>query len=594
MQAATQPSKAHARTVAAIATAAGLSAWTAAIGVNPALACLVGLFSGHLVVVWWRRQPSSPSPDTRAVARVESTANAPLAAEAAAPPWRNTSAAVFTLAADDKILWANPAATTLTKRTDLAGTPVRDVIPTLSSFDFGEVQPGEHMIVASDGAMHSVGVHADRTDDGRTLLVVFDLSTIRSTERNLMFENNLLEQAGTALFDAKVNAEETSRRKTQFLTYASHEIRTPLTAILGFAEQLEDPSLAAAEHKEAVQIIRRNSEHLLTVLSDILDLAKIEADQLEVRRNRCDLRQLLGDVLAMFSANAQERRINLEFQELTALPGWIETDRTRLRQVLINLLGNAVRHSSPGAVAIKIAAQASPPLLRVEIDDRGPRLSPEDLKRMFEPFDQVAATAERRLGNGLGLAISRRLARLLGGDVDARPGATEGNTFTFTLTPTDLAPAREWTQSAAPRARPQEGPTEPLQARVLLAEDGLDNQRLIASILRRAGAEVEIAGDGSLAVAAMTRARAAERPFDMVVMDMQMPTMDGYEATAELRRQGFAQPILALTADALAGARQRCLDVGCNDYASKPIDRQRLVSTVRRMLTVPQAVASAN
>lgn len=578
-----KPTSADARTVMALATAAGFGAWLTAIGLHPAGACLAAMLLAYLAAR--ARQSSEPT------SRVASVATAPGSAHAPAPAGlQSTSAAVLLIDEHDEITWANAAACALTQHDDLAHTPARKVIPTLSQLELGKVQPGEHMIVAADGSMHSIAVHADAAEAGHKVLVIFDLSTIRTTERNLMFENNLLEQAGAALFDAKVTAEETSRRKTQFLTYASHEIRTPLTAILGFAEQIEDPALSTVERTEAAQIIRRNSEHLLTVLSDILDLAKVEADQLEVRRENCDLRRLFAEMLAMFAVHTGERKVSLELQEVTPLPNWIETDRTRLRQVLINLIGNAVRNSAPGVITVRVAAQETPALLRIEIDDRATTLSADDLTRLFEPFDQVAATAERRLGNGLGLAISRRLARLLGGDLEARPGAN-GNTFVFTITPTSMAPAREWTQGNPGRSR-AEAPVEPLRARVLLAEDGLDNQRLISSILRRAGADVTVAADGSLAVAAVSQARDEHRPFDMVVMDMQMPNMDGYEATAELRRQGFSLPILALTADALAGARQRCLDVGCDDYASKPIDRQRLVSTVRRLLGTRQAVSS--
>jgi signal transduction histidine kinase/ActR/RegA family two-component response regulator len=425
------------------------------------------------------------------------------------------------------------------------------------------------------------------------LLVVVDNSSTQVQERQLLFQNNLLQSASMALFDAKTSAEAASRRKTQFLTYASHEIRTPLQAVLGFAEQLEEDRLSSEERREAIKIIRRNGEHLLTVLGDILDLARIESDQLELRFVSCDLRREVDSVVDLFGAMARERGVAIVVEERTPLPARVGTDQTRLRQVLINLVGNAVRASRADAdgelaqVTIGLAAQAAPPLVRIAIEDQGPGMTEVELRRLLEPFAEVAAVADQRLGTGLGLVISQRLVRLLGGDLVARSAVGHGTRVDVTLDPGPLEPLEQWRQRSTKRGK--DVPEDPLRARVLLAEDGRDNRLLISTILRRAGAEVAMVEDGCAAVEAVAAAAAGGRPFDLVVMDLQMPKMDGYEATARLRAEGCAVPILALTADALAGTRQRCLDVGCDAYASKPIDRRALVHAVRNLLeSVPR------
>ncbi len=414
-------------------------------------------------------------------------------------------------------------------------------------------------------------------------------SVAHDTERELLLQNSLLQNASMALFDAKVSAEDANRRKTQFLTYASHEIRTPLTAILGFAEQLQDKSLTVAEREEAARIIRRNSEHLLTVLSDVLDLAKIEADHLEVCYSACDVRGTVKDVVALFALSVQERGGNLTVDEITALPASVSTDTTRLRQILINLLSNALRQPSgsapsPGvSLRLRLSARAEPPQVSIELCDRNSNLSPIDLERLFEPFEKAMRCAEPGPTGTLGMAISRRLARLLGGDVTARTELEGGTTFALTFNPGALEPETQWTRCATTRTPKTDGEA-PLRAHVLLAEDGTDNQRLISTILRRAGAEVTIVNDGARALEAVDVAARAGRAFDAIIMDMQMPVMDGYEATTCLRTRGYLQPILALTANAFADARQRCLDAGCDDYASKPIDRRTLLTTLRGLL----------
>jgi len=507
--------------------------------------------------------------------------------------WNRTSAGVLLLAADDRITWANGGAANVLGRDQLEGLPVQEVLPTLATDDASAAPPREHVAVTTDGSLRPVAVHVDPEDPlvpGRRLMLVIDVSALRASERELLLQNNLLQSAGMALFDAKTTAEEASRRKTQFLAYASHEIRTPLQAILGFAEQLDEGTLASDERAEAVRVIRRNGEHLLTVLSDVLDLARIEADRLEVRYTPCDLRQVVDEVVRLFAGAAREQGVAIAVEERTPLPATVGTDKTRLRQVLINLLGNAVRSAradQPGCdapVRLTLAAEASPPRILVQVRDHGPGLPQQELQRMFEPFGQAAATADHRLGTGLGLAISRRLARLLGGDLTAESTIGEGTTVEFTFDPGPLEPETLWHRNRVPAAAPPAAENRLGKTYVLLAEDGRDNRLLLGTILKRAGIDVESVPDGAAALDAVAEAERAGRPFDAIVMDMQMPVMDGYEATARLRERGCAVPILALTADALADARQRCLDAGCDAYASKPIDRRALLQALRGLL----------
>ncbi|MEZ5963294.1 MAG: response regulator [Planctomycetota bacterium] len=508
--------------------------------------------------------------------------------------WSGTSAGVLLVDADGRVQWANAAAAGVLGRERLEGTAIHDLIPTLAHEDRARATAREHVAVAADGSFRPVAVHIDPHDphhtDARQLLLVVDTTALRASERELLLQNNLLQSASMALFDAKVSAEEQNRRKTQFLAYASHEIRTPLQAILGFAEQLEDGALPEDEKAEAVRVIRRNGEHLLTVLSDVLDLARIESDHLELRLAPCNLRDEIADVVRLFAMTARERGVVIEIDEETPLPATIGTDKTRLRQVLINLLGNAVRctrsltKGMPARVRLALSAQASPPVIRIVVQDDGPGLPDSELQRMFEPFDQAAATADHRLGTGLGLAISRRLAQLLGGSLSATSAVGTGTSAVFTIDPGPLEPSEQWRRQERRGAEtPRESP-EKLRAHVLLAEDGRDNRLLIGTILKRAGVEVTAVEDGAGALAAVAAAQRAGNDFDAIVMDMQMPIMDGYEATSRLRADGCRLPILALTADGLADARQRCLDAGCDDYASKPIDRRGLVRTLERLL----------
>ncbi|MBU0639766.1 MAG: PAS domain S-box protein [Planctomycetes bacterium] len=398
---------------------------------------------------------------------------------------------------------------------------------------------------------------------------------------------------------AKEAAEAANRAKSEFLANMSHEIRTPMTAILGFAESLLAADISHADMLDAVHTIRRNGDHLLQLINDILDLTKIEAGLLEVERLPCSPMQMLAEVQSLMGVRAGEKHLSLDIEYDGPLPETIQTDPTRLRQILVNLIGNAVKFTEQGGVRLVARLVSTPEYtrteqagLQIDVIDSGIGLSAEQMSGLFQAFTQADSTTTRRYGGtGLGLAISKRLASLLGGDicVHSRPGA--GSTFRVTIATGSLRGVRIVDRPAeaaldGPEADVAGDPALPaLAGHILLAEDGPDNQRLISHILERAGAQVTVVENGALAVDAALAARHTGQPYDVILMDMQMPVMDGYQATRLLRQRGYSGTIIALTAHAMASDRERCLQVGCDDYETKPISRKKLIGVVRAHLS---------
>jgi len=407
-----------------------------------------------------------------------------------------------------------------------------------------------------------------------------------------------LHRARAMADEARNAALAADRAKSEFLANMSHEIRTPLTAILGFTDELIDESARSGSDggpDPALLTVKRNSHHLLAVVNDILDLSRIEAGKLSVESVPCSPLRIVADVVSLLRPRALEKQLRLETRLRGAVPETIHSDPTRLHQILVNLAGNAIKFTEHGGITLRLesldATASSGPRLAIEVADTGIGLSLEDQARVFEAFAQADASLTRlHGGTGLGLTISRALARLLGGDLTVESAPGGGSVFRATVATGPLAGVRmldtppELEPQAAEQTRESEPAPESLRGHVLLAEDGPDNQALISLVLRRAGLEVELASDGQIAYETALAARDRGEPFDLIVMDMQMPLMTGYEATAALRREGFVQPILALTAQAMTGDREKCLAAGCNEYLSKPIDRTRLVALVRGLL----------
>jgi signal transduction histidine kinase/CheY-like chemotaxis protein len=412
--------------------------------------------------------------------------------------------------------------------------------------------------------------------------------TLEAQSEELACQAASLEHQNHELLLAREAADESNRFKSEFLANMSHEIRTPMTAILGYTDVLLEENWGRRSTLDALGILKRNGEHLLELINDILDLSKIEAGKLTVEPVACDPRQIVEEVATLMQPRAEAKGLCMRLELDTGLPPWIVTDPLRLRQILLNLVGNAVKFTDQGEVVMAAdwAALGGAGELTISVRDTGIGMSVANLEALFQPFRQADSSTTRRFGGtGLGLAISRRLARRLGGDVTVDSTLGTGSIFRLTLTaaatsgPTGEAALLE--HRVAPL--PDQGLAD---CRVLLAEDGPDNQRLITLVLERAGARVTLAATGEDAARLAHYAWERDQPYDVILMDMQMPLLDGYGATRLLRAQGYPGPIIALTANAMSGDRETCLAAGCDDYATKPIDRPQLLATVRRWWAV--------
>ncbi|GEM_PF-2809432 len=398
---------------------------------------------------------------------------------------------------------------------------------------------------------------------------------------------NIGELIGAAIGNdvLKKKLEAASRAKSEFLALMSHEIRTPMTAIQGFADLLlHEPDLPP-ETREHVRTIRRNGRHLLELIDDILDLSKIEAGKMTIERIPVDLSLLLTDILELQGPRARSKGLELESVfESGGTSGRILADPKRLRQILFNLVDNAIKFTEKGRIEIRMRLDPEENRLRVEVEDEGIGMTKEQIRGLFQPFTQADASMSRRFGGtGLGLAVSRKLAGMLGGSLEVESRFGEGSTFLLELPASILTEDKPiGSPTTTSGARIESGSIPGLEgSRVLVAEDGPDNQRLIRFFLEREGVEVVIVENGYEALEEITN---HPEGYDLIVMDMQMPEMDGYEATARLRERGCRLPILALTAHAMSGDESRCLEAGCDRYLAKPIDRRIFLETLAGML----------
>ncbi|NQU20691.1 MAG: response regulator, partial [Candidatus Nealsonbacteria bacterium] len=343
------------------------------------------------------------------------------------------------------------------------------------------------------------------------------------------------------------------------------------------------------EQLDAAATIKQNGEYLIEIINDILDLSKVEAGKLEVEHVQCSPCQILSEVVSLVRVQAAAKDLPLEIEYDGPIPESIQSDPTRLRQILINLAGNAIKFTETGKVRLVarlLDAQSHEPKMQFDVVDSGIGMTEEQIANLFKPFQQADSSTTRKFGGtGLGLAISKRLAEKLGGDITVKSTHGEGSTFSITVgtgpldgvklldNPTEAEISTDANKkSAASKIT--------LDCRVLLAEDGPDNQRLIAFLLKKAGAEVAVAENGQIAHDLALAARDQRTPFDVILMDMQMPVMDGYNATGKLREAGYTGPIIALTAHAMSTDQDKCLTAGCDDYTTKPIDRKTLISKV--------------
>ena len=392
----------------------------------------------------------------------------------------------------------------------------------------------------------------------------------------------------TELARRVLEAEAATRAKSAFLANMSHEIRTPLTAIIGFAEGLLETVQTREEHDQAIRTIIRNGRHLQELIANILDFSKIEAEQIKVESARIALLPLLADVNALAVSLARGRQLAFSYHLMPPLPSSLWSDATRIKQILINLIGNAVKFTPPpGAVRLIVSLDQAAGQLVLTIQDTGIGIDPAELRRLFQPFAQADASITRRFGGtGLGLSISRELARQLGGDIRVLSLRNVGSCFVVTLATGPLAEV-SLIEAAVDLTMPDaDGGGHPvvprLRGRILVAEDTPDNQKLITLLIRRTGAEAVIACNGQ---EALDKAQTAE--FDLVLMDMQMPVMDGLEAVELLRLTGFPHPVIMLTANATEEDQQNAEQVGCSGFLTKPIDQAAFYRLLAQCLPPP-------
>lgn len=411
-----------------------------------------------------------------------------------------------------------------------------------------------------------------------------------ATDFNAMVDH--INDAQQSLAQAGERAEAANRAKSLFLANMSHEIRTPMTAILGYAELLENTELGEQDRRSYLAIIQQNGDALMALISDVLDLSRIEAGQVKVERQPCDIPALMKDIINSHMLRARHKRIELTLRYLDAVPREILTDAFRLRQILGNLVSNAIKFTEQGGVEVRVRWEDGlQPCLHVDIADTGIGIPAAALPHVFEPFSQVDESHTRRFGGtGLGLAIARQLARSLGGDISVRSEPGVGSVFQIhiqTLAAED-SPRVQPADALAYEVQGHRVPAIRATGTVLVVDDNQVNRMLVTRVLGNAGFTVHEVENGQQALDA---AAAADAHYDLVVMDMQMPVMDGFAASSALRERGYRGAVLALTANVMADDRRRCLDAGCDEFLGKPVRAGQLLETCVRLIN-GSAVAS--
>lgn len=427
-------------------------------------------------------------------------------------------------------------------------------------------------------------------------------SEIKARVRNAIRALQLLREQKTL----RIQAEAANQSKSAFLANMSHEIRTPMTAILGYTDilELEAKSLQLPELiSDSLDTIKRNGGHLMELINDILDLSKIESGKLDVESIRCSPQTIVEEVLELVQVRAEAKGLKLEASYQFPLPAEIHSDPTRIRQILINLIGNAIKFTEVGTIRLNTSFLENPgeePQVQFTVIDQGIGMTEAQMSNLFRPFSQADSSTTRKYGGtGLGLTICKRLTDVLGGDISVTSKLNQGSQFSATVKTGNLEGVpllqelqqNDNTESTKPvLAQPEEQALSLKGKKILLAEDGPDNQKLISFILKKSGAEVTVAENGEAARQAAMRAMEIGLLYDVILMDMQMPILDGYGATRILREQGYSGPIISLTANAMEGDREKCISVGCNDHVTKPIDRRKLISMIANCCEVETAV----
>ena len=474
---------------------------------------------------------------------------------------------------DHRFILSHPETAALVGRTDkeLVGHRLVDIFPELA----------RNGVLAAADEVYRTGEPYNWTE-----------SEIKETGPGVMYFNLVIQPwrntdgliEGVIIFGFNVTEQvrarkviqEASEAKSQFLANISHEIRTPLGIILGFSDLALESMSRPDEAARYVGAIRRNAEELSKLLGEVLDLSKVEANKLEIEKIEFEIGPLLEGVRELLDIKAREKGVRLELQTKGAIPQLVCSDPTRLRQILVNLIGNAIKFTTHGFVRVTVSAERPKDpdqhtRLRFDVQDSGIGISGEQRERLFKPFSQADGSVTRRFGGtGLGLSISRDLAGALGGAlelVDSSPG--RGSLFSLVIDAGKLG-EKEWGPQAV-KSRTQVKSVDLSGVRLLVVEDSRDNQELITHYLRATGAAITVRENGADAIETMDK-----QDFDLVLMDIQMPVLDGFRTVKALRERGFSLPIIALTAHAMREERQRAHEAGFSDYLTKPINRASL------------------
>lgn len=434
--------------------------------------------------------------------------------------------------------------------------------------------------------------HLEKRVAERTRDVVQRSKELEHTARKLMRTKDQLKEA-------KEKAERASSSKSEFLACMSHEIRTPMTAVLGFTEILINRDVDPDEHLRYLRRIQSNGTHLLSLLNDVLDFSKIEAGRMDLEMVSCLPYDLVQDAVSALESRAQEKCIELKLVVDGTIPEFIQTDPTRLRQIVTNLVGNAIKFTNTGSVTVTLRRDlvGEEPRLEIDVTDTGIGITPDQYRQIFQPFSQADASTTRRFGGtGLGLTISKRLTQALGGDLFVASEVDCGSSFVASIAVGDIRDVRMLSAEDTLLARERQPHAQRrivtlTNMNILVVDDVEANRELIGFLISGSGANVTYAVNGREAVNCVLDLKDKGSEFDLVLMDMQMPVLDGYSATKQLRDASVTTPIVALTANNLKGDADKCVSAGCDAYLAKPIDFDLLLETAEQYWPGPTTSA---